>query len=36
MIKAFGDSFLKQARLWELECAVEQPDPEVEHSKRAA
>ena len=36
MIRAFGDSFLKQARLWELECAQSQPDPEVDHIKRAA
>jgi glycosyltransferase involved in cell wall biosynthesis len=29
-------SFVKQVRLWEMECALQQPDPEVEHAADAA
>jgi glycosyltransferase involved in cell wall biosynthesis len=35
MLTAFG-SFLKQARLWELDNALPQPDPELDHTRLAA
>ena len=33
MLTAFS-SFMKQARLWEIEHAIPQPDPEAEHAAR--
>jgi hypothetical protein len=33
MLTAFS-SFMKQARLWEIDHALPQPDPEAEHLRR--